>query len=541
MSDALNNWINSNLGYGSSEYTNYEAALDSTQNWFKTAVGTNPDAVNLVFFVSDGLPTRAYVDAFVRSGVTFKVPGSYEYGDVVYYSSTGAILPNSSGAAYRISSTGVFQTATGGSAGTVTSVIYGEDGSQIWSGSGTNIYRTASNTTNGDDTTRAESQEALHDLQQLFTDLGLDPLIIKTVFIGASNSAGHQFLTLFDTTLAAGELSANVPTPEALAAMLQQLLIEVVPGMESVDHTANDLIIGGSGDNIIFGDAMNADFMLEAAWLAEHPGWTPDPSLVAGGSIAIIEDFLAQTLYAGDKAQITHADLYKFVYDHYEELGKSDTVLNDEGNLRGGNDTIIGGGGDDIIYGQGGNDLIFGGDVHYESAAGTGWDALLADAKVAGQSVYEYVKDNNIDMFGPGDASDGNNILDGGSGNDIIIGGGGDDFIKGGLGDDIMIGGSGADTFAFDWSAEEGNNHILDYNKAEGDVIMLQDLASDNDGALNVTILDDNGNLQLTFESGTTITFDNISYADALDAGVGNVIDFVDDQGQQLAINFING
>ena len=139
------------------------------------------------------------------------------------------------------------------------------------------------------------------------------------------------------------------------------------------------------------------------------------------------------------------------------------------------------------------------------------------------------VHDNLHVVSGSGD-------LYGSIGNDIIIGGDGDDVIYGGLGDDILSGGSGADTFVYNWSANEGHDLILDYKIEEDDVIMLQDLVDDGVGNYNIEIavMNNGGKLQLEFDGGTTLTFANINHADAVAVGVGNFVQFVDDDGNNV-------
>ena len=58
-------------------------------------------------------------------------------------------------------------------------------------------------------------------------------------------------------------------------------------------------------------------------------------------------------------------------------------------------------------------------------------------------------------------------MLYGGQGNDILFGNIGNDLFYGGSGIDIYYGGAGADTFVTD-----GTDQIVDFNAAEGDVII---------------------------------------------------------------------
>ncbi len=66
----------------------------------------------------------------------------------------------------------------------------------------------------------------------------------------------------------------------------------------------------------------------------------------------------------------------------------------------------------------------------------------------------------------------GNAWLSGEGGNDTLRGGAGDDTLIGGPGDDILLGGPGADTFVY--RTGDGLDTVLDFNKAEGDLLDLR-------------------------------------------------------------------
>ena len=118
----------------------------------------------------------------------------------------------------------------------------------------------------------------------------------------------------------------------------------------------------------------------------------------------------------------------------------------------------------------------------------------------------------------------GDDILLGGDGTDILSGGEGDDILMAGLGDDSLTGGTGADTFFFE-SADSGDNLIHDYNKAEGDVIVLSDLLIDGSDTLDshLSVMDDgNGKVKIEIKDDpsdaasttSSITLENINYSD---------------------------
>ncbi len=121
----------------------------------------------------------------------------------------------------------------------------------------------------------------------------------------------------------------------------------------------NDVINGGGGNDVIFGDSIHAD-NADGGWakfVANHAGWTTDQ--------------LRAELYAN------HA-----TYGQEGSVGGTDTIDGGAGNdvIYGqkGNDTITGGAGDDLIVGGSGSDTMSG---------GTGADTfkfVLGDASVSG-------------------------------------------------------------------------------------------------------------------------------------------------------------
>ncbi|MGE8618864.1 MAG: type I secretion C-terminal target domain-containing protein, partial [Achromobacter spanius] len=221
---------------------------------------------------------------------------------------------------------------------------------------------------------------------------------------------------------------------EDLAAALQG-------GSSSTDPAAvgNDVINGGAGNDIIFGDTINTD----------HLAW----GNVAAGShdgqgLKALQDFLAY--------QNGHAATSAEVYDYLKANHAQFNIADDP---RGGNDTVHGGKGDDIIYGQGGNDTLYGDEGNDILYGGSGNDTLHGGA--------------------------GNDTLDGGAGNDTLIGGQGNDTLYGGLGSDTFkwelndqgtVGAPTVDTIK-DFSADTVANG--------GDVLDLKDLLiGEKDGTL---------------------------------------------------------
>ena len=116
-----------------------------------------------------------------------------------------------------------------------------------------------------------------------------------------------------------------------------------------------DVLVGGSGSDIIFGDAINTDGLASAAFGAagEHDGAGYD-ALVA----FLVENGLADTddpQFADQVADFIRADPFQFIVPG-DERGEADSI---DGGA--GDDTLFGMGGDDLLTGGQGNDLIFGG------------------------------------------------------------------------------------------------------------------------------------------------------------------------------------
>ncbi|OSZ44124.1 Ig-like domain-containing protein, partial [Alcaligenes faecalis] len=109
----------------------------------------------------------------------------------------------------------------------------------------------------------------------------------------------------------------------------------------------NDHIIGGDGNDIIFGDTINTDGSV-LPW--HEVGGRPD-NLPDGSGLKALEVFL-QMKNGGTPA--TGNDLYEYIKENHADF-------NVDGDKRGGNDILDGGAGNDILYGQGGNDTLIGG------------------------------------------------------------------------------------------------------------------------------------------------------------------------------------
>ncbi|HEY4665339.1 MAG TPA: type I secretion C-terminal target domain-containing protein, partial [Comamonas sp.] len=260
--------------------------------------------------------------------------------------------------------------------------------------------------------------------------------ISKVNAIGMGSSVSEAYLRFFDNSATTGngvEYFANgdvtgpvgqpqiVHTAEQLAAALQggSSITDPLP-------VGNDIIDGGDGNDILFGDTINTDGTV-LPW-NEIAGGRP-ANLPNGSGLLALQYFLA----AKNGHAATNAELYDYIQANHERFN----VANDP---RGGNETLLGGKGDDILYGQGGNDILDGGE--------------------------------------------GADILYGGTGNDTLIGGKGFDTLVGGAGDDIFLWKAGdAGTVA-----APAKDVVKDFGMATGsangkDVLDLSDLLQGEAGA----------------------------------------------------------
>ncbi|WP_429019521.1 VWA domain-containing protein [Aeromonas veronii] len=141
-----------------------------------------------------------------------------------------------------------------------------------------------------------------------------------------------------------------------------------------------DVLHGGAGNDILFGDAINTDHL---PWdMAGNPAKPAD--WVNGKGL----DGLTQFLTLKNGYAPSSLELYEYIKGNAKSLDVA-------GDTRGGNDKLHGGLGDDILFGQGGDDELYG--------------------------------------------EDGNDILYGGTGSDKLYGGLGNDILTGGEGKDFFV------------------------------------------------------------------------------------------------------
>ncbi|MBE9185861.1 calcium-binding protein [Microcoleus sp. LEGE 07076] len=229
-------------------------------------------------------------------------------------------------------------------------------------------------------------------------------------------------------------------------------------------------------------------------------------------------------------------------------------LRNTPGGLRGlgGNDFVRGSGGAELMNGNSGNDTLIGGCGSDTIRGGQDFDILYGDC------ANDILNGNLGDDYVYGGT--GNDFVRGGKGNDNLVGDSGNDTLIGDAGIDKLWGGEGADLFVLRresgaTSGEIGSEQprpagnflgqvdevpadfILDYNRAQGDVIGLAGGLTRNDIILSERFLtvgdardfDSSG----PFPPGQPRTADfrvvNITATVIREASTGNILGLVKD------------
>ena len=497
--------------------TNYEAAFNAANAWFGSLSGTGYK--NIAYFVTDGNPNRSYLDTVTIDNKTLLIPTDFVLGkSTVYYDIGLNVLPSASGAEYRLIGSDVY------------ALLYDMSGTLL--GATDLLVR--------DITEVASQSQAAY--QAMLNTMGPGGEVNAIAITGSGVDSSQ--MNFYDNTGGAQIISD--------ASELSAALLGGSSGNASVGA---DTVSGGAGNDVIYGDVVNADHLLPA-----NTSGTWAAGLQAGDGLAILRAYLESTLGHAP----TGDELSRYIRANAFELAPA-------GDPRGAADTLNGGAGSDLLFGQGGddrlsgdagNDVLVGGTgndtltggsgadifvfqkgegndtitdfskaegdviVKVESGSGsfgtiTGGDEsatytvadilqghnvqggngsahLLVGAGVDGshQSVGGEPFDNVLKGGDQGDViygGAGNNYLSGGAGNDHLIGGSGDDILVGGAGDDTLAGGGGADTFVFSLSDSPNGttDTITDFKGAEGDVLRFENVFS-------VDVAQSGANTQLT-------------------------------------------
>jgi len=178
----------------------------------------------------------------------------------------------------------------------------------------------------------------------------------------------------------------NVTDPSTLDNVLQ-----AASPLNKLAAVGADHIVGGDGNDIIFGDSVNTDVLAAAHGLHTNPGagWDVFTQLESGSS------------------GWTRTDTINYIMSHTTELAAESHDSSGAGRT-GGNDTLEGGAGNDIIFGQEGDDYIDGGTGNNTLYGGSGADTFHI-GHAPGQGV-DTIKDFSVAQ---GDHLDIGDILQG--------------------------------------------------------------------------------------------------------------------------------
>ncbi|MGA4853715.1 type I secretion protein, partial [Acinetobacter haemolyticus] len=178
----------------------------------------------------------------------------------------------------------------------------------------------------------------------------------KVYAVGISEAVSLANVERYDNTDVNGDLipgtwngNSNHGTAQRFTDQ-DKLISYLISGKENWTpaDVGNDIVKGGAGDDVIFGDAINTN------WLT----WTGKDDLqfpIYTGYPALIE-YLKVEVTGG--AEPTQAQIYDFIKANYQSFIDADAT---DPRSKGGNDTLYGGSGDDILIGGAGADTIYGG------------------------------------------------------------------------------------------------------------------------------------------------------------------------------------
>ena len=149
--------------------------------------------------------------------------------------------------------------------------------------------------------------------------------------------------------------------------------------LNQLTETGDDVLTGGDGNDLMFGDTLFTDDLAAAQGLSTAPGagWTVIEQLEAG---------------LGTNAAWDRDDTIAYIKANAVAMSE-ESVSNGNGR-QGGNDTLSGGAGSDIIFGQEGDDVITGGGGNDTLYGGSG-DDVFKFVNLGGEGV-DAVKDFEI-------------------------------------------------------------------------------------------------------------------------------------------------
>lgn len=210
---------------------------------------------------------------------------------------------------------------------------------------------------------------------------------LSTEVIGVGINIGSKISNINE--IDSNGVALNIDDPNDLS----QALAGASP-LNQLSSVGGDTLVGGDGNDIIFGDSVNTDTLAAAHGIALNPGsgWEVFAQLEAGQSTI--------------DPSWSRADTILYIRDNAEELA-AESIGSGGSTRSGGNDVIYGGDGDDLIFGQEGDDVIYGGSGNNTIYGGSGADTFVF---MDGKQGVDTIKDFNA---AEGDVLDISNILSG--------------------------------------------------------------------------------------------------------------------------------
>lgn len=134
--------------------------------------------------------------------------------------------------------------------------------------------------------------------------------------------------------------------------------------LEKLNATGDDVLVGGAGGDILFGDVLFTDDLafMHGLVLEKAAGWEVFERLEAGESSI--------------NSSWSRLDTLHYINEHASELAQESLDAHGVGRA-GGDDRLSGGSGNDLIFGQEGNDIIHGGLGNDDIYGGSGADRFL--------------------------------------------------------------------------------------------------------------------------------------------------------------------
>jgi Ca2+-binding RTX toxin-like protein len=254
--------------------------------------------------------------------------------------------------------------------------------------------------------------------------------------------------------------------------------VDVLVGGLVEDRIRNiENIVGGSGDDVLTGDAVNNEFT-GGAGDDVFRGNDGRDSLDGGtgSDTASYEDKSASVQVALNGSSLVDVVVNGLAEDRIRNIenitgGTGNDLLTGDGQTNvlkggGGADVLVTLGGADQAFGGDGNDYLYMGEGNDTARGDAGIDVLLLDigddTGYGGDGIdYIFGGEGNDTLFGEGDVD----VLQGEGGNDIFDGGDGGDYVYGGAGDDFAYGRAGNDIFVMDFGndtafGEEGQDYF---------------------------------------------------------------------------------